>query len=360
MAQEQHAPGYQEHMDMARGAYDQLKLAEALDHYRVAAELDPDSYDAWLGQARTLARMRQAEQAREAAERCLSLDPKRAEAYVTLGVLGFLKDQFAQAAADLLKAIELAPQDPEAYLTLAQVYSDQQKMEEAWGIHAQASELIAEMPESVQRAQMEALSLHVSTYIKLAERKDAEAAELAQQVIAYQDISPYAATLALSNLGILSARARRYDEAIEYLERAYALNPYFYRAGGALGRILIVRGRHARAAEVLGKLVEMNPEADAGTHYAYGMALARAHQREEALEQYRQALALGLRNPDALVARWQTIWLSTVGRYVVIGFILVALLLWVALAKPSPQIITFVGLLAIILFLQKTLGRRKR
>ncbi len=360
MAQEQTVLGYEERMDLARAAYDQLKLADALDHYRAATELDPDSYDAWLGQARTLARMRQPEQARLAAERCVSRNPERAEAYVTLGVLDFLVDHLNDAAANLLKAMELAPQDPEAYFTLAQVYSDQKKAEEAWAIHSQAAELVAAMPESVQRAQMEALSLHVATYVKLGEGKDAEATELAQQVIAYEDVSPYAATLAYSNLGIMNARARRYDEAIEYLEHAFQMNPYFYRAGGALGRILIVRGKHARAAEVLGKLVEMNPETEAGTHYAYGMALSRTQRREEALHEYQLALDQGLPNPDALLARWQTIWLSTTGRYVVIGLILAAVLLWVLLAKPSPQIITFVGLLAVILILQRTLGRRKR
>ena len=175
--------------------------------------------------------------------------------------------------------------------------ADQKKTEEAWGIHSQAAELVAAMPESVQRAQMEALSLHVGTYIKLAEGKDAEAIEMAQQVIAYEDVSPYAATLALSNLGIMNARARRYDEAIEYLEHAFQMNPYFYRAGGALGRILIVRGKHARAAEVLGKLVEMNPETEGGTHYAYGMALARTQRREEALQQYQLGPGSGVAQP---------------------------------------------------------------
>jgi len=360
MAEEQTELGYQEQINLARAAYEQLKLAEALEHYRAAAGLEPGSYDAWLGQARTLARMRQPDQARRAAERCLELAPQRAEAYVTLGVLHFLTDRLDDAADVLLQAIERAPQDPEAHLTLAQVYADQKKMEEAWSLHLQATELIAAMPEGVPRAQMEALSLHVSTYLKLAEGKDAEAIETAQQVIQYEEVSPYAACLAYSNLGILQARNRRYDEAIEYLEHAFAMNPYFYRAGGALGRILIIRNRHARAAEVLGQLVEMNPEADGGTHYALGLALARTQRREEALLQFQQALAKGLPNPDALMARWQTIWLSTVGRYVVIGLILVAVLLWVVFAKPSAQVITFVGLLAVILVLQRTLGRRKR
>jgi tetratricopeptide (TPR) repeat protein len=360
MAQEQADLGYQERMGLARAAYDELKLADALDYYRAAAKLEPRSYDAWLGQARTLARMRQPEQSRLTAERCVELDPQRAEAYVTLGVLHFLTDRLDDAADVLLKAIELAPQDPEAYLTLAQVYSDQKKMEEAWGMHSQASGLIAAMPDELQRAQMEALSLHVTTYLQLAEGKDAEAIETAQQVIAYEEVSPYAACLAYSNLGILQARARRYDEAIEYLEHAFEMNPHFYRAGGALGRILIVRNKNARAAEVLGRVVELNPETEGGTHYAYGLSLARTGRREEALQQFRQALAKGVSNPDALMARWQTIWLSTVGRYVVIGLIGLVVLLWVVLAKPSPQIITFVGLLAVILILQRTLGRRKR
>jgi len=205
-----------------------------------------------------------------------------------------------------------------------------------------------------------ALAWHAETYQRLAEGQNSEAMECAQEVIAMEEASPYAACLAYSNLGILEARARRYELAIDHLEQAYGMNPFFHRAGSALGRILIVRGRHQRAAEVLGQTLEHMPVENGGTRYAYAMALAKLGERRRALVEYRQALEEGLTGMDVLVARWQSLWLSNGGRYAILGVAAAALLAWMVLAKPSPQALTFVSLVAVILILQRTVGQRRR
>jgi tetratricopeptide (TPR) repeat protein len=184
--------------------------------------------------------------------------------------------------------------------------------------------------------------------------------EAAQQVIALEEVNPYAACLAFSNMGILEARARHYDQAIEYLERAFSMNPYFGRAGSALGRLLIVRGQSERAVEILAETLDHLPKDDASTRYAYALALSRNGQRQEALAEYRRALDQGLSGSDALLARWQTVWLSEWGRYTIIGILLAGVLAWIVLAEPTPQMLTLVGLLAVIIILQRTVGRRKR
>ena len=360
MAEENRQPGYEELMERARVAYRELRLEEALENYRAAQELQPASYDACLGQARTLYRMRREQDAYRAAEKAVELDPQRPEGYATLGVLHFLTDRYAQATAVLQKAIALAPDSPEPHITLAQVYADEHKYAEARSELAVAREQVAAIPDEHEREALMALAWHSETYLLLAEGKDAEAIACAQEVVALKEANPYAACLAYSNLGIIEIRERHYDQGVEYLERAYQMNPHNHRVAGMLGRVLISRNRFARAAEVLERAVANSPSGSGTIRYFYAMALARTGQREEVLAQYRQALREGLKGRESLMARWQTIWLSQAGRYAVIAMLLVAVLAWLLLARPDPKALTLVALLAVILILQRMWGRRKR
>ncbi len=351
---------YQALLAQAHAAYHALRLDEALQLYQAALAERPDDYDACLGMARTLTRRRDQEGARAYAERCLALDPSRFEGHAALGALYFLTDQFDEAITALTEAVERAPEEPEPHLTLTQVYADLRRFDEANEELERGREAIRTIADDDERRQHEAFVYHVQTYLRLAEGKDAEARESAQEVIARQADNPHAASLAYSNLGILDARARRYDTAIEYLERALAMNPSFYRAGGALGRILLVRNRNERAAEVLEQVLETAPRESGSTRYAYAMALGRLKRRDESREQFRRAIEEGLKGPDLLMARWQLIWQSSLGRQVLIGLVLLAVLLWIVLGNPSPTALTFLALLVLILVLQRTVGKARR
>lgn len=347
-------------LTQAHAAQHALRLDEATELYQAALAARPDDYDACLGLARTLTRRRDQEGARVYAERCVALDPSRWEGYAALGALYFLTDRFDEAIDALQEAIERAPGEPDPHLTLTQVYADLRRFDDAHAEVALGREGIEAIDDDAYRRQMEAFAFHVETYLYLAEGKEPQARESAQEVIAREADNPHATCLAYSNLGILEARARHYDTAIEYLERAFGMNPYFHRAGGALGRILLVRNRNQRAAEVLGQVLETAPPDRGSTRYAYGVALGRLKRRDEAREQFRLALAEGLKGVNALAARWQLIWQSSLGRQAIIGVALLAVLLWVLLGNPSPTTLTFLALLVVILVLQRTVGRRGR
>lgn len=347
-------------VDQARDAYSHLRLEEALDCYQRAEALRADSYVACLGIARTLIRMRRSEEADAAIARCLSLDPGRFEGQTALGILLFLSDDDDEAISALKRAVEMAPDEAEPRLVLAQAYADTGELETASSELEKARELIAAVEDEGQRQSLLALAWHAEAYQWLSEGENAAAMECAQEVIALEEANPYAACLAYSNLGLLEGRARHYDLAIEYLEHAYQMNPFFYRAGAALGRILIVRGQYDRAARVLGRVLEQNGPAGGGTRYAYATALAKLGRRKEALAQYRRAREEGLSGVEKQLARWQTVWLSNRGRYAIAAIALVALVAWLVLAKPSLQALTLVALVVVILVLQRTLGRRRR
>ena len=352
--------GLEELLAQARDAYHHLRLEEALDCYKRAVELRPDAYAVCLGMVRTLIRMRRSEQAAAAVERCLSLAPGRFEGHTARGILLFLSDEDDEAISALKRAVELAPDEPEPRLVLAQTYADAGEFESASSELDRARELIASIDDEGERQELLALAWHAEAYQRLSEGHNAEAVDCAHEVIALEEANPYAACLAYSNLGLLEARARHYELAIEYLEQAYRMNPFFSRAGAALGRILIVRGRHERAAEVLGEVLERNGTAGGSTRYAHATALAKLGRRKEAQAEYQRAREEGLSGVEEYLARWQSIWLSDRGRYAFAAIALIALAAWVTLARPSLQAITVVALVVVILVLQMSLGRRRR
>lgn len=351
---------YEELIKQAHAAYQGLRLDEALEHFRAAEALQPESFEVHLGLAQTLTRMRREEEAYRAAGKALALAPERFEAHMALGILHFLADRHDEAMAALRRAAELAPGDPEPRLILAQVSADLRRFAEAEAELGAAHELIEAMKDQRAREQMLALAWHVETYVYLAEGKSAEAAESAQKVISLERANPYAASLAYSNLGILELRQRRYNQAIEYLERAYQMNPHMHRAALALGRLLLMRNQPERAAEVLGQTLERMPTpADGTDRFFYAMALSRSGRRSEALNAYRQALKEGLKGINKLGAWWQVIWLSS-WRWAVIAVGVGLVLVWLIFFKPTPQTLTLVVLLAVILILRRVIGRRLR
>lgn len=343
-------------MKRAERAYRDLDLDTTISAYRAALAKGENDYQAHVGLARVYTRMRRVEQAEEHAQKALELEPEGWEGHDALGVLLFLTDEIDDARRSLEKAAELAPNAPEPLLTLSQVAADEGGFEEASQHLAKARALIETKDDADRRRELLAMAWHNETYIKLSEGDREGALAAAEKVIALQDANPYAACLAHSNIGILEARARNYDEAIDHLSQACEMNPYFYRASSALGRILIVRGRHEEAVTALEHA--LSQERNPNTRYAYAVALAKSGQREEALANYRQALEEGLGGVDAIIARLQTLWLSKRARQVLVGIALLALVAWVIFGDPSAQVITFIIVVAAVVLLQQVIGKR--
>lgn len=340
-------------------AYHDLDLDSALAAYQEACSLDPTSYDAQLGTARTFSRMRRRDEALAACDRCVALDPDRYEAYAARGTLHFLADELDAAEGASRAALERAHDKPEPWLTLAQIFVDRKDFVAADRHIAEARSRIDALPEGSERDELIAMAWHVETYRHLLANNANAAREAAQHVIEMEEASPYAAALAYSNLGIMETRARHYDAAIEYLERAYQTNPHFYRAAGALGRVLIMRNQHARAAEVLEQVMS-HEEGDSGdARYAYAVALAKSGRREEARAQYRLALTRGLKGPLWILAWWQVLWLYNPVRYAIAAVAAALLLAWILIGQPSQQAITLIVLVLVMVVLQKVLAKRR-
>ena len=346
-------------LDRATRALAALQLDEAASLYQSLIDQDDENYEAWIGFAKTLTKQRKTDEAFAAANKCIALDPERWDGYASLGTLSFLIDENDQAIEELKRAVSLNASEPEPLLTLSQVYAEKEEFELAEDSLREGQSLVDQMEEGTEKRAMQAFALHVKTYLLLSRGENDAAFETAQEIIAYKDANPHAACLAYSTLGILSWRDKDMDAAQEYLEQAHELNPYFSRSAATLGQLYYMRQQYDRAVEVLGDAVALNPRTDGAIHYAYGSALAKARRRQEAHEQFKVAIEQGLKGLPKWVARWQLIWLGTVGRTVIIMLGLALVAAWLIWGQPDMSTLTLFGAFAVFLLLRRLFGKKR-
>ncbi len=100
---------------------------------------------------------------------------------------------------------------------------------------------------------------------------------------------PYAETY--YNLGVVSQRAGKIQDAIEQYEQALRVNPDFANAHYNLGVALLAVGRLREAIGHWEQALRIKPD-DAETHYNLGVALVQLGQVPQAIARYEQALRI--------------------------------------------------------------------
>ncbi len=213
---------------------------KAVERFERAVEIDPGLAVAWAALAEcyamapgfsTLSTDESDARARAAVERALDLDPRLAEAHVTMGFMHANRDfDWVGAEKEFLAALDKAPGSAFAHLLYGAV-------------------VLAPMG-----------------------RLDEAGAEYVR-VIDLDPLSP----LATNASGMLALMQRRYDAAEEAFRAALALDAQFPWAHRGLGEVLLLQGRYAEAERQL-KMVEM-PALAAGL---LGFALAKLGQTREA------------------------------------------------------------------------------
>jgi Flp pilus assembly protein TadD len=105
-------------------------------------------------------------------------------------------------------------------------------------------------------------------------------------------------TDALYELASVLRVLRRYDEALELLERHRRLVPGDFQVLADIGRCLSGLKRLPEAEAILRQALE--GQDDANTHYDLGFVMDRTGRMEEAIAEYQRALALNPNHKDAL------------------------------------------------------------
>ncbi|HEY8519680.1 MAG TPA: tetratricopeptide repeat protein [Gammaproteobacteria bacterium] len=220
----------------------------AMDLFRQALALDPQSARAWAGLS--LSHMvshrggpdPHRDAAADAAERACGLDPRSAEAWTARGAVATLDGDFAAASQAFSRAIELDPTLFEAHYYYGHACTED-------GRHAQAAELYERAAE-LQPNDYQALVFAVTAYRALGLREQERGAALRQLAAA---------------------------------ERALAADPTDARALSLGAGSLAVVGRVAEAREWARRACELEPD-ESYPHYNAACLLAQLGELEEALD----------------------------------------------------------------------------
>ncbi len=98
------------------------RFTEAVQHARIAVDLDPEQGDAYAVLGITLAGMRQFDEARRQCEKAIRLRPNNAEVRWYLGRILDQQGSYEEAIEALRKAIDLTPKDYRIHKALGAVY----------------------------------------------------------------------------------------------------------------------------------------------------------------------------------------------------------------------------------------------
>jgi tetratricopeptide (TPR) repeat protein len=222
---------------------------KALEDYHRVQELEPRNIDALLRIASVYDQSEMPDRAIETYQKAIDLDPAYFEPYEELGLFYYYRGKYPQAAELFKKAIEKAPGVVDAHTSLGSVLGD-------LGQYAEAEDAL-----------LTSLKLRDNTY-------------------------------ALNDLGALRVYQQRDAEAVQYFERAIAINPndylYFLNLGDCqlrLHRYKDAKASYQKAMDLA--LVELKANPRLGRLRAFVAYFAvRLGDRKRAEDEIMQALQL--------------------------------------------------------------------
>ncbi|HIK31692.1 MAG TPA: tetratricopeptide repeat protein [Oscillatoriales cyanobacterium M59_W2019_021] len=246
-------------------------FAAAVEHYQKSVEIDSEP-PFWiyrhLGFA--LSQQERLEEAVEAYQKAIELNPKEAKTYSLLGQVRGKQGNFSGAIDSYQKAIELSNELPIwVYLNLGEALSQEKRFEEAIVAYEKASELEPEnvgirrlLDEATTQHELSRKTDNVSEHFDLA-RELQSAGQLEEALGEYQKVLEgdrnYLA--ALHQVAQIYESQGKWEEAIERYQKAIDLdaNPPFwvYRH---LGFALSQQERLDKAIEAYQRAIELNPE----------------------------------------------------------------------------------------------------
>jgi tetratricopeptide (TPR) repeat protein/peroxiredoxin len=175
--------------------------------------------------------------------------------YLSFGSAFFQRGYFEQAEASFQHALRDNPDSAEAEYGLGSVYLKQSKVPEARESFARATRMTAGYPDTLPDA--------------------------------------------WNNLGLLSARAGNFQEAIAYFQKALALSPDHMVALVNLGNAYRQQHKWEDARAIFERAIAVGPQ-DPEANYGLAMVFAQLNDTSHAYEYLQKALALRPEYPEAL------------------------------------------------------------
>jgi type IV pilus biogenesis/stability protein PilW len=126
----------------------QKKLAEAVEEYLKAIEIDPLNAEAHNNLGLAYKDMGELNKAAEEYQKVLAIEPKYEKAYNNLGVLFHLKGDLETAIQQFQKALSINPKNLAAYTNIGIIYKKQKRFEESINVFQKALAIDAHSPET--------------------------------------------------------------------------------------------------------------------------------------------------------------------------------------------------------------------
>ena len=266
-------------------ALDALKRdQEALDAYEQAIDLDPKYARAYNNKGNALRDLKRDQEALDAFEQAIDLDPKYALAYTNKGnaLRNLKRDQEALAAYE--QAIHVDPNDAYAYTWKGGALDELKRYQEALDAFEQSIHLD---PNNALFYLIKGLALSEL-------KRDQEALDAYEQAI---HLNPNYAD-AYTWKGVALGKLKRYQEALDAYEQSIHLNPNYADTYLKKGVALDELKRYQEALDAYEQAIHLDPNC-ADTYTNKGVALRELKRYQEALDAYEQAIHL---DPNDAVA----------------------------------------------------------
>ncbi len=273
------------------------RLGEAIEAYIQAASLDSNNVDLLINLARLLALDSRTDEALTWANRAAQLAPQNAKAKailamaldwnaVTLEVRGKTieaKAQYQQAIDAAQAALKIDPKYPEAYAYLAETYADLNRWADAIAAAQSAIDLDPNRVD-VQRA---------LGYVRESQGNYSGAAEAYEQALKFAPNLPYLYIVLGRNYRVLTSLGHAEDaqKAIDAFNHAIAFNPKSVLAYDELGWTYYNFEQLTEAQKALEKAVEIDPTSWSATEHLAIVYYARRNY-EDSSATFKQAIKL--------------------------------------------------------------------
>jgi tetratricopeptide (TPR) repeat protein len=233
---------------------------KAGEYFERAVELDPENTEALIWRGKAYFGNKEYGKAIAEYTRALELDPENTDALIWRGMTYSVNEEYGKARSDYQKHIRLveAGDDTEgmawAYISLGDTYFDEKKYGKAIAEYTSALEI---EPENIK-----ALFLRGNAYADAEEYGKARAdLEKAVRLAEAEDDTGTMAS-AYHHLGHTYNMEAKYDKAIEFYEKAIALDGENAEYYAGCGSAYLLCGNEDKAEEYFERAIELDPDSE--------------------------------------------------------------------------------------------------
>lgn len=223
------------------------RFEEAIEAFEKALKIDPTMCDAWINRGRLLDDLGHHEEAIQSYDISLEIDPNDAMAWTNRGNSFRALENFKEGLASYANALQLDPSDFKALLGAAVCYA-----------HLGDTKKALEMFTELEQLDQSWVLVELSIVLALAGRNE-EALAKADEALAREDDIPEA----WNNRGEILAKLDRSDEALESFDRAIDIVDTFYPAWFGKARLLYNLERTAEARSCIDYYFKLTNGTDA-------------------------------------------------------------------------------------------------